>query len=346
MNEIHDDGLYFGLDEETYHAEPRLSSSLMKWLRVSPADFWVRSWLNPDRVEDEDSGARLIGKAYHRRILEGREAFLRDYAAMLDRADYPEAIAGNDALREACKERGLKTGGSKAVLIERLTADDKGVQIWERLIEDHIAKHERRTLLAPDIMHSIEIAAAMIEKHPELSKCITGGHPEISIFWTDERDVKCKARIDYLKAQAIIDLKSFSNPLNKPLDVAVRSAIANNGYFIQAAMYCRAVEKAIEFAKDGQINGTVTDAFIKALTSADSDNRQFVFLFQDTGPAKVARGYVFPRGTVYGIGDTIVRESLETFAECHKHFGDGPWVDNAPITAFDDVQFPAWIGQN
>jgi hypothetical protein len=44
----------------------------------------------------------------------------------------------------------------------------------------------------------IEIAAAYIEKDPELSRAFLGGAPQVSVFWIDEYGVSCKARFDYL----------------------------------------------------------------------------------------------------------------------------------------------------
>jgi len=345
MTDTREDGIYFGLSEDDYHGEPRLSASLMKWLRVSPRDFWVRSFLNPEREEQEDSAARELGKAYHRRILEGSDPFYRDYTAMLDREDYPNAISGSDAIKAALRERELKLGGCKADMIDRLLSDDPSVQVWERLIEDHIGAHPGKTLLGLDILRRVETAAALIEKHPTLGKCVRGGYPEVSVFFTDpETGVKGKSRFDYLKVNMITDLKSFSNPLGKPLDTAVRSAVANYGYYVQAAMYWRALERAIDFARVGNVHGDASPEFLRDLLATDPDKRRFLFLFQDTGPAQVARGYIMPKGTVHAIGDDIVRECMETFAQHAKVFGDAPWIDTAPITEFDDTSFPAWIG--
>jgi hypothetical protein len=342
-----EDGLYFQLPEDAYFAEPRLSASAMKWMRVSPRDFYVRSFLNPDRPEDEeDTKARVLGKAFHRRILEGRDFFLRDYTAAVDKTDYPDALCGNDELKLACKDRGLPVGGKKSQLIERLLADDPTIEIWEDIVARHAESHPGKTLLPGEIMARIETAAAQIEKHPALGKCVRGGMSEVSILWHDEETgTPCKGRLDYLKTMAIVDLKTLGNPHGKPFDTAVRSAVANNGYFVQAAMYWRALEQALGFIRRGQVYGDVAKEFLDGLLKADPSNRRFLFLFQCSGPAQVARGYVFPRGTVYSIGDTIVRECIEMFALCRKTFGDGPWVDTAPISEFEDTQFPAWIGE-
>ena len=46
-----EDGIYFDLDEDQYHAEERLSASGICNMLVSPPTFWANSWLNPDKDE-------------------------------------------------------------------------------------------------------------------------------------------------------------------------------------------------------------------------------------------------------------------------------------------------------
>lgn len=42
------DGIYFGLPEDIYHALPRMGSSGLCAMLISPATFWASSWLNPE----------------------------------------------------------------------------------------------------------------------------------------------------------------------------------------------------------------------------------------------------------------------------------------------------------
>src|SRR5438477_7932182 len=84
-------GIYFGMREEEYHRAFALSATGIKHLRISPLDFWARSPLNAERIAEE-SEARIIGRAYHKRIIEGQRAFEARYAAELDPAEYPEAL--------------------------------------------------------------------------------------------------------------------------------------------------------------------------------------------------------------------------------------------------------------
>lgn len=341
MAEAIPDGVFFGMDEAQYHAAPALSQSSMKWLLVSPMDFWARSWMNPDR-EEESSDAMEIGKAYHTRILEGRDRFYSLYAEGVYPNEHPDALRTADDLRDALKARGLKTTGNKPQLIERLMEADPAVEVWDRLVEENRERNQGKTLLSWDLIRRIELAAAMIEKHHHLCKAFTGGVPEVSVFWhDDEYGVPLKARIDYLKVAAIVDLKSFANKLNKPIDKAVVQAMSAQRYHMQAAHYDAAVERAREFVAEGRVFGEAPD-WLEDFAKIDMHSRRFLFVFQQTGVAPVARGYVMPRNSVYEVGRMAVREAIRQFDECWRTYGTDPWVDTADITEFEDESFPVW----
>ncbi len=93
------EGVFFGMAEDHYHAVPALSASGVKNLRMSPLDFYMRApWLNAhyeaDNDEPEDSFAKVLGRAYHKRILEGREAFIACYAPAFDPSAHKGALGG------------------------------------------------------------------------------------------------------------------------------------------------------------------------------------------------------------------------------------------------------------
>lgn len=56
------EGIYFGLDDKTYHDDPALSHSGMTKLLLSWADYWVSSCLNPQRKQFEATAAMEFGK--------------------------------------------------------------------------------------------------------------------------------------------------------------------------------------------------------------------------------------------------------------------------------------------
>src|SRR5262249_30177801 len=151
------------------------------------------------------------------------------------------------------------------------------------------------------VIRRIEIAAAMIEHHPQLGRAFTGGMPEVSVFWTDDRTgVPCKARFDYLKPRAIVDLKSYENVIGLPVRKAIARCVANYRYHIQAAFYLEGAKAARELVTAGRIFGVVDTGFVKALV--DTRERTFLFVFQQKGPAPLARGMVLAPGLTLDIG--------------------------------------------
>lgn len=56
------EGIYFGLDDLTYHNDPSLSHSGMTKLLLSWADYWVSSCLNSQRKQFEATAAMEFGK--------------------------------------------------------------------------------------------------------------------------------------------------------------------------------------------------------------------------------------------------------------------------------------------
>ena len=281
------------------------------------------------------------GKAYHKRILEGREAFDSCYAEELDKAEYPNALVTTDDLKARLKQIGQPVGGNKPTLIERLQEHDSKTEIWAVMLEKHARAHAGKEMLPSQTIYEIEYAAAMIEKHPDLSKCFTGGFPEVSIFWEDD-GVPMKARLDYLKTQAVVDLKTFSNPHRKPIDRAIATAMANERYHIQAAVYTRALTAAKEHADLGRIYGEDIP-LNEWLERFHNMEQTFVFVFQQTGIAPVARAKVFPKMLTYDCGKIAMEEAQRTFKEHRDRFGDSPWVDMTPIGQFDDNEFPIYM---
>lgn len=338
--------IVFGMPEADYHAHPALSASGIKWLSVSPMDFWSRSWLNPNREEDAETEFLELGRAYHKRIVEGRDAFYASHAPALDRSEYPQALDTLDDMRERCKALGLPVSGTKAQMAERIRAKDEHAQILADLLDWHAGQHEGKTLLSHETIRRIETAAAMIENHPELRKAFTGGMPEVSIFW-DEDGVPMKARLDYLKRNCIVDLKTFSNPLQKPIDIAIAQTVASRKYFIQAAVYQRAADMIEMALAEGVVEGEHRKEWLAGVSLTRPEERKFLFVFQQTGCAPLTRGKWFPRNMMaHTAGDSIFHEAVATFRRFSAVYEPGePWVDTTPVNAFDTTEFPAYAFQ-
>lgn len=338
-------GVHFGLDDDLYHAVPALSNTGIKNLLVSPTDFWARSWMAP-RPDDEPEEAEhfKVGKAFDKRIVEGSETFYGAYYEALSPDDYPKAIHTADDIKEALEKCGVKPKGRKKTDWAAQLADaDPSVQIWDQLKGQHEARHAGKTPLGRKLIERIEIAAAMIEKHPDLSKAFTGGMPQVSIFWVcPQTGVPMKARLDYLKPRAIVDLKTFANRRGMPIDRAIAYEIAAYRYHIQCAVYHEAVEQIPALVKAGKVVGTVDRGFLDAVVKGK--DRKFLFVFQQKGIAPVARGKILPKLNVFDIARIQVNDAKRKFVECVETFGPEHWIDTAGVEEIDDTSIPSFIG--
>lgn len=350
-------GIYFGLPAEDYHAAEGLSSSGIRNLLISPLDYWTDSpSLNPN-YEDEDTEGKLIGRAFHHRLLEPAR-FSGLYAARPSIEDYPEAIDGGKALAEECARLGLKKSGTIAELCERIHEKEPGIPLWPVIRANLLASFGDRELLKADVLDDIERAARLVFAHPDATKALTGGYSEVSIFWRDEETgIPMKARLDYLKIKATVDVKSFTNPLGRPLDAAVASTMSNNRYDVQAVIYDDAVKAAKAMLR------TLKSAAIHVVTGAPppddwlvslaaSPKHTFVFVFIEQGRVTNVKVKEFREFETYGglgmspneywkSGRDHYRYGVARYVECMAKFGrDKPWIDDSPMTAFRDEDFP------
>lgn len=367
-------GIYFGMPEDTYHAIHACSASGLKKLSVSSMDYWAESVLNQEAEDEEDEprrdkfDARALGRAYHARICEGQEEYLKRYAPKLDKkAVAMEAEAKGKRLcvtvkdiREAIDEaEGKPKGTAKDGLIEQLLDLDPDAWVWDRIEAKYMEENGGKTLIPMKFYRRIEIAWAMIMGDPNLRGAFTGGHPEVSIFWHDERTgVPCKARFDYLKMGHLVDLKSFGNPMGKPVQRAIDMAIANQKYFIPVVFYLEAIAAAKKMVKatGGRRGGKepgINDV-VQKWNEIDSDEAralqkwcwawahqpepEVLFVFQQTGKAPVTRGRIMSKGTTFTVNEQAVQMLKKKWRYCATAFGTDPWIDIEPVVATVDEE--------
>lgn len=338
------EGVYFDLDEEVYHKAFGLSYTGIKHLRISPYDWWARSPLNPalEAVkEEEDSFAKMLGKAFDARIICGKEYFAKHYAEAFVP---PEGtLRSMDDLKKWLEDRGLpKTGRSKADLIARIWGIDSRVPIYDLLEKLHTSAHPGKEFLSWEIIQSIETAAAMIEKHPELSKALRGGAPQVSVFWyCPVTGVLCKARFDYLRPKVITDLKTLQPRDDQPLELSIGKEIGHRKYYIQAAHYLDAAAQIPRFLKDGQYSGDPDPELVQALIK--NPEKEWLWIFQLKGIAPVAKGRLLDKNShILQLGRIECDNAKHLFRHSLEQYGSLPWVDPEPIKALDEADVPAW----
>lgn len=97
------DGIHFNLSETAYHGDRALGSTGLKDLIDNAPDYWWDSWMNPARPEEKETDAIRFGRAVHKCVLEGRDAFEAFYAPR----DFPGNIKAGKEEREKIEARGM-----------------------------------------------------------------------------------------------------------------------------------------------------------------------------------------------------------------------------------------------
>jgi len=365
-------GIYFGMPEATYHAIHACSASGLKHLSVSSMDYWALSTLNQEREDEgeKDSGKltpRQLGHAYHSYIVEGKNAFDKRFVLALDKDEAIMAAAKTGRtlcvtiadIRAAIEALDVKPKGTaKDPLIEQLLELDPQAFVWERMLSQYGRDHAGKTFISHKLFRRIAIAKLMIEGDPQLKDAFHGGHAEVSIFWfCPTTGAPMKARLDYIKMQALVDLKSFSNMQGKPVQRAIDMAISNNKYFIPVVVYLEAIAAAKQMIKDSEGKGTAWQYkwFDKGGGQLDYEpapatgnlldwcwkwahqpEPQVLFIFQQTGIAPVTRGRIMPTATTYMINNSAVQFLKRKWVRCAKAYGTDPWLDFEPVVATED----------
>lgn len=355
-------GIYFGMDFEQYLSIPCLSSSTLKQLLMSggdgsdgvigAADFWYRcSWLNPEGGEiTPESKAKIDGKAYHKRILEGREAFYSEYALAYEPdPTLTDVLHTTTDMTEFLKQHGAKgySGKTKPFLIEMCRDADPNVKIGELLKTEYEAQYQGKQFVSAATIREIERAAINIEHHKELQPFFAGGYPEVSVIWEDEHlGVMLKARFDYLKVGPPVDLKTFANQLQKEISKAINHSIAQFKYPIQGSLYIRANQIGKNFVREGRVfmADHVDPKWLSKYASTDCD--EFWWLFQQKGVAPIAKGRVFTaKEALFETGVVQIDQAAKRFIANYNHYGpDVPWIDQERprIVHKDDLPSFTW----
>jgi hypothetical protein len=364
-------GLYFGMPDEVYHAIHACSASGLKHMSISSMDYWASSLLNPENEREEKAAKasgqltpRQLGQAYHTFICEGPVKFSERYAVALDKdvmkmeaaaKKVPFCVTTAD-LRIAIDEAGAKPKGTaKEPLIEQLLDLVPEAMVWDREVAIHSEVHAGKLMISPTLFRRIAIAHAMIAGDPQLKSAFTGGHAEVSLFWYDEETgVPMKARLDYLKMNHLVDLKSFGNQQGKPIQRAIDSAISNNKYYVPVAVYLEGIEAVKKLVKekkgdavfrfyaDGTECGDTAEDVSWCWKWAHQPEPEVLFVFQQTGIAPVTRGRIMTLGSHYTATKWAVGYLRRKWKRCALAYGTDPWLDFEPVVATVDEELPPW----
>lgn len=160
-----------------------------------------------------------------------------------------------------------------------------------------------------EFLQATKIAGA-VRRHPLASSIFTNGQSEVSLYWDDpETGVACRARVDYLRPDMIVDLKTARYG-SGTADAFGRYAASYN-YPLPAAVYTEAVE---------------------VLTGK---TLPFITVTVETEEPYIVRAYRYTDGDL----DSGLIQWREALREYAKRTASGDWTVPAEI---DLIALPAW----
>ena len=334
------DGVYFNLDADDYHRDPALGSGDVGLLLKHPGDYWWASWMNPKRRRVE-TDYQAWGRAFHVLIVEGEETFDARYFRGPSKHDFPGVMVTMPDLRKWLQLHAFAVSGNKDTLEKRVLAADPTAPVWSEIERRAEVQASGRIVLDPQTYDEIVVSSAFITKNPSCAKAFTNGYPEVSVFYTvgemyvdghGNWPVRCKARFDYVKYRAVVDLKSI-RPWNKmkEFDVAINDAISGYGYDVQAAHYCNARDRMADLIREGKVYGQVEQAWLHRFLELSREEYDFIWIFYQADGAPISRGVEFRKSDDYAIAAANdVSRALERYRRYMSVFGTLQWVDVQP----------------
>jgi hypothetical protein len=157
-----------------------------------------------------------------------------------------------------------------------------------------------------------------------------------------------KARMDYVKPAATIDLKTFSNSRGKPTDRVVFDAIYYEGYHLQCVAYNSIRELARQQLAAGEIMtfGNVSEQWLKGFVEHESHGFGFVFI-ESADPFDL-RVIELRRSEAAGAGENVywsaaamkMADLTLLYAECIERYGEQPWREPCKPHVMADADVP------
>lgn len=337
----HEPGIYFSMPEDEYHADCSLGSTDLRNLIVSPLQFYWNSSVNPSRKPDKDTPALRYGRAIHKCVLEGREAFDALYAKKYQKP-LPGQLVTLEDLKQKCKELGIASSGTKATLTERILELAPDTPIYDVEVARYNAHIGDRIILEESDYYEIIMAADNIKANMHLEHAFQNGMTEVSVFW-EQQGIPCKARFDYLKPRAVVDLKSTRNALQQDWPVAVANFLARGRYEIQATHYMTARAILPILFNEGLVYGECDEKWLQSVV--DEPNFQFVFIvYQAEGPP-LTHGVIFSQEEEdFAVSVDMIDMAFSRYRNGFEAYGTNEWIEPGRIEYWGSMSWPMWKG--
>lgn len=319
------DGIYLGLPDERYHADTALGSSDLRNLLKGANLFWHKSDMNPKKKRDKVTPSKIVGKATHKLLLEGRVPF----EALYVRGPYGE----DDDFTPA--EKSALTKAAKAKL------------------------KEGQELLSQEDYDFIEGCKAILDTDPNLKGCLDNALTEVSVFWTRPDGVRVKVRHDALKLRGIGDIKTIANERERDLPTACRLDIATYRYDIPAQHYSMGRLQIGKLLAEGNVFAGEECAKLDHKNNADAAVLEFLqkvanqkrFGFQlvfipKKGAPDAWSTVLTPGNPIMVSADGDIAHAIAIFKENIERFGHAQrWIPNREVSELDVNEMPVTFGR-
>jgi len=216
-----------GMPNEVYHGDccdgPSASSSVLRTITgESPADYWDKSYLNPDAEPQEDTKALTMGRAVHHLIL-GQQKFSEWF--VIQPTEYFHS-----------KEKVTKPWNNNAT-------DCKS---WNKA-----QKEAFKSILTEADAEAIRGMAKSLAKDEMVRAGLLNGLTEHSLFWKDKTGLWVKIRPDTIPvlniagaSADIVDLKTIESVIYEDCERSYR----NYALFQQAALIRQGLKEVLNIS--------------------------------------------------------------------------------------------------
>ena len=187
-------------------------------------------------------------------------------------------------------------------------------------------------------------ASAFIKANKTLANAFEGGQPEVSVFWAVD-GVRFKARFDYLKLNAITDLKSIANRNDKEFAKACRDAVASYDYIISAEHYTEGRRQLKRLLNEGRVFGSHDPEWLAKV--AANEVFAFVFVFWQKDGAPISHGIkLSPGNPLFSYARSMIAQAVDNYRTYLAEFGtETAWVPSTPLEELDETDLPVWYQQ-
>lgn len=315
-------GIHFGLPEESHHADCGLGSSDLTKLSYSPETYWWNSRYNPLRPVEEDTPAKIYGRAVHKVILEGRAEFDRLYGPK----EYSWATKEGKLEKQAFLD-------AKKTALPRESYD--------------------RALLTGSIVRANPATAEALEG---------GVGSEVSVFWRNKRGLKKKARFDRLKVRASIDIKNVSNERHISFPSACLRKIDEFSWHIQAEAYREARLAMPKLLREGAVFGDHDAKLLERTCASNEWAWIWIFVQSSGAPLTWSRMLSFKKqvadqdgvvtseaviSDIYKIARARIMRAEDNYIAFMEEFGFvQPWITAEPIKELHYEDLPPWFNRD